>query len=173
MQSPIGKLVVTSEADAVTGVYMEFTRHEPPDFDNWHHDVSASQPVLSVARAQLDEYFSGSRTDFSVNLLARGTDVQRTVWKALSEIPFGETRSYGEIAQVIGNPKASRAIGAANGRNPIPIIVPCHRVIGSNGALTGFGGGVERKEWLLAHESRVSGRPSRYRRQDLLDVTTA
>jgi methylated-DNA-[protein]-cysteine S-methyltransferase len=169
LDTPIGVLVVTSEGDAVTGVYMETTRHTPIDRDSWHHDTGGSQEVLRVARAQLEEYFNGSRIDFDINLLARGTDVQRSVWKALSAIPYGETRSYGEIAHVIGNPKASRAVGAANGRNPIPIIVPCHRVIGSNGSLTGFGGGIERKEWLLAHESRVSGRPLKYGRRDLFD----
>lgn len=111
--------------------------------------------MLQLAREQLDQYFAGQRTSFTLPLAAEGTAVQQSVWRQLIAIPFGETRTYGEIARIIGNPKASRAVGAANGRNPISIIVPCHRVIGSNGALTGFGGGIERKQWLLAHEAHV------------------
>lgn len=169
VDTPIGQLVVASEDDAIMGVYMESHRHGPVDRDSWLPDVNGVRPVLNAARTQLAEYFSGKRVAFKLKLRARGTEVQQTVWRALSDIPFGETRSYGEIAATIGNPKASRAVGAANGRNPISIIVPCHRVIGSNGSLTGFGGGIERKEWLLAHESRVSGRPSQYGRRDLFD----
>ena len=108
---------------------------------------------LAETRKALDEYFSGRRKEFSgIALDMRGTDFQRSVWSALLTIPFGETRSYGDIAKQIGNPKAVRAVGLANGQNPVPVIVPCHRVIGANGKLTGFGGGIETKQWLLAHE---------------------
>jgi len=170
VDTPIGLLMVSSEDDAITGVYMESHRHGPVDRESWLPDVKGVRPVLNTARAQLAEFFSGRRHGFDLKLRARGTEVQQRVWRALLDIPFGETRSYGEIAALVGNPRASRAVGSANGRNPISIIVPCHRVIRSNGALTGFGGGIERKEWLLAHEAQVSGRPSKYGRHDLFSA---
>jgi methylated-DNA-[protein]-cysteine S-methyltransferase len=104
--------------------------------------------------AQLAEYFAGARRTFNLPLALRGTPFQERVWKMLTEIGFGETWSYGELAKRIGNPQASRAVGLANGANPISIIVPCHRVIGANGTLTGYGGGLERKRWLLSHETQ-------------------
>lgn len=108
---------------------------------------------LGETRKALGEYFAGMRKEFSgIPLDLQGTEFQRSVWSALLTIPFGETRSYGEIAKQIGHPKAVRAVGLANGQNPVPVIVPCHRVIGANGKLTGFGGGIETKHWLLAHE---------------------
>lgn len=155
VDSPIGAIVVASDRNAVTGLYMETRRHGPTDADTWELDRTGDIDVLTLAKIQLGEYFAGTRLSFDLPLGARGTDVQKSVWRQLSNIPFGETRTYGEIAQAIGNPKASRAVGAANGRNPISIIVPCHRVIGADGSLTGFGGGIERKKWLLAHEARV------------------
>ena len=103
---------------------------------------------------QLAEYFSGKRTTFDLKLALRGTPFQLDVWQALREIPYGDTISYAELARRVGKPNAVRAVGAANGANPIPVIIPCHRVIGSNGTLTGYGGGIERKQWLLAHEGR-------------------
>ncbi len=103
---------------------------------------------------QIDEYFKGQRKQFFLNLKPRGTDFQKAVWQQLEKIPFGETASYGEIARSLGRPYASRAVGSANGKNPIAIIIPCHRVIGSDGRLTGYGGGLWRKEWLLMHERR-------------------
>jgi methylated-DNA-[protein]-cysteine S-methyltransferase len=109
-------------------------------------------PVLTAAEAQLREYFAGERRTFDLLLDFQGTDFQRSVWHALLGIPFGETRSYGAIAQALGRPGASRAVGAANGRNPISIIAPCHRVIGKSGNLTGFAGGIEAKIWLLSME---------------------
>ncbi len=112
-----------------------------------------TSPVLERTAAQLDEYFSGRRYAFDIPLAPRGTGFQTLVWRALIAIPYGETRSYGELARAIGRPAASRAVGAANGRNPIAIIVPCHRVIGSNGDLTGYAGGLPIKRWLLAHEA--------------------
>ena len=113
-------------------------------------------PVLASAAEQLAAYFAGELRVFDLPLGAEGTGFQRLVWRALDTIPFGETRTYGAIAHAIGRPSASRAVGAANGRNPISIIVPCHRVIGASGELTGYAGGVEMKQWLLAHERRYS-----------------
>ncbi len=155
--SPIGILVVTSDGNSVTGLYMESHRHGPINRGGWILDTRCERSALNLARRQLHEYFDGTRQSFELPLAAQGTAVQREVWQALTQIPYGETRSYGEIARQLGKPKASRAIGAANGRNPISIIVPCHRVIGSDGSLIGFGGGIERKQWLLAHEARVRG----------------
>lgn len=112
-------------------------------------DEGAAEPAV----LQLREYFEGSRTAFDLSLAARGTGFQLQVWDALTRIPAGETRSYGEIAAMVGAPSASRAVGMANGRNPIAIVVPCHRVVGANGTLTGYGGGLHRKRWLLEHEA--------------------
>ncbi|ONF96591.1 methylated-DNA--[protein]-cysteine S-methyltransferase [Sphingomonas jeddahensis] len=116
-------------------------------------------PVIAAAVTQLSEYFAGTRTSFDVPLDPTGTVFQRAVWAALLTIPYGETRSYADIAHAIGQPTATRAVGAANGRNPISIVTPCHRVIGKSGALTGFGGGIANKDLLLALERRVSGVP--------------
>jgi len=112
--------------------------------------------VLDEAATQLAEYFAGDRQEFELPLGPEGTGFQRLVWRALATIPFGETRTYGEIARAIRRPAASRAVGAANGRNPISIIVPCHRVVGASGALTGYAGGMDAKQWLLGHEGRYS-----------------
>lgn len=117
-------------------------------------EVPRPNAWTDACRAQLDEYFGGERRDFDLPLDAQGTDFQRQVWQALTTIPFGETRSYAEIAEGLGRKGAQRAVGAANGRNPISIIVPCHRVIGSNGRLTGYAGGIGRKQWLLAFEAQ-------------------
>ncbi len=111
--------------------------------------------VLREAWRQLAEYFEGRRTEFSVRLALRGTEFQKVVWAELRKIPFGETRSYGEIARACGRPGAARAVGGANNKNPLVIFVPCHRVIGADGSLTGFGGGLWRKKWLLEHEKKV------------------
>jgi methylated-DNA-[protein]-cysteine S-methyltransferase len=113
----------------------------------------SSQGVVAEASRQLKEYFAGKRQDFDLPLQPEGTEFQKTVWRHLCEIPYGQTISYGELAKRVGNPKASRAVGAANGRNPLPIVVPCHRVIGASGRMTGFGGGIPVKEALLALES--------------------
>lgn len=123
-------------------------------------------PALEEARRQLDEYFKGLRTGFSVRLDLRGTEFQRRVWAELQKIPFGQTRSYGEIARACGRGGAARAVGGANHMNPVVIIVPCHRVIGADGSLTGFGGGLWRKEWLLEHEKKVleAGRQNKYKK---------
>ena len=119
--------------------------------------VVSEHPILASVARQLDEYFAGERTEFDVALDPVGTDFQHAAWRALREIPFGETASYGEQAERMGDRNKARAVGAANGRNPISIIVPCHRVVGANGSLTGFAGGIETKRFLLDHERRVAG----------------
>lgn len=146
--SPIGTLRITGTGAALTGVFMESERHASvQDRDAVRDDVP-----LRDARRQLEEYFAGARREFSLLLDARGTEFQRRVWRALSEIPYGKTATYSDVAKRIHNPNAVRAVGLANGRNPISIIVPCHRVIGADGSLTGYGGGLERKRFLLALE---------------------
>lgn len=119
----------------------------------FHAQGNERSPATAEVERQLDEYFAGERTTFELELAPKGTEFQRSVWNALREIPYGETRNYGQIANRIGNANACRAVGAANGANPIAIIVPCHRVIGSNGTLTGFGGGLDVKAKLLALET--------------------
>jgi methylated-DNA-[protein]-cysteine S-methyltransferase len=147
--SPIGPLTLLARDGVLTNLSMLEHRHTPPPpvdavaDDAWFKDVAA----------QLDGYFAGELTTFDVEMDLRGTEFQQRVWAQLREIPYGETISYGELATRIGNANASRAVGLANGRNPISIIVPCHRVIGADGSLTGYGGGLERKTWLLKHES--------------------
>lgn len=145
--SPIGPLHITSNEAGITELHMGSKPPAP--------GATKGHPLLERARKQLAEYFAGKRTAFDLPLAANGTDFQRNVWQRLCEIPFGRTSSYGEVAARVGNPKASRAVGAANGRNPIAVIVPCHRVIGADGSLTGFGGGLERKRWLLEHERAI------------------
>ncbi|MGH8273263.1 MAG: methylated-DNA--[protein]-cysteine S-methyltransferase [Gammaproteobacteria bacterium] len=148
MESPVGQLTLTADEKALTGIYFE--GEQVPSEDGW--ESRPSHPVLKAARRQLEEYFAGERKTFDLPLAPKGTAFQRQVWKALERIPYGETQSYGEIARKIKNPKAVRAVGAANGANPIPIVVPCHRVIGADGTLTGYGGGLPRKQKLLALE---------------------
>lgn len=148
--SPIGVLTLTSNGSALTQLLI--ARDEDVDTESVPADVD---PVLAAAREQLDAYFDMRLTRFDLPLEPRGTDFQRRVWDSLKAIPFGETISYAELARRIDNPKAVRAVGAANGRNPLMIIVPCHRVIGADGSLTGFGGGIDRKRWLLDHETRA------------------
>jgi methylated-DNA-[protein]-cysteine S-methyltransferase len=149
MDSPIGRLTLSASAAGLSGVFMENQGGNPGARAHWQH----SDDRLAGAQRQLREYFAGTRTVFELELdLARGTDFQRRVWTALLTIPYGESVSYGEVARRIGQPPAVRAVGLANGRNPVAIIVPCHRVIGANGTLTGYGGGLDRKRLLLAHE---------------------
>jgi methylated-DNA-[protein]-cysteine S-methyltransferase len=131
-----------------------------------------NDPILLETEQQLGQYFDGARKEFTVPLDFHGTEFQRSVWKALLSIPFGETRSYGQIARQVGKPSASRAVGAANGRNPISIIAPCHRVIGSSGKLTGYGGGLDAKEMLLSLEAKGSGREGNETQQLVLDVSS-
>ena len=149
LQSPIGRLLLTSDGAALTGLFMEPSR-KAQSTDGWAEDGTA-QPLAAAVR-QLTEYFAGTRREFELPLRMSGTAFQQRVWRELREIRYGETLSYGELARRIGKPSASRAVGLANGRNPISLIVPCHRVIGADGTLTGYGGGLPRKRWLLAHE---------------------
>ncbi len=151
MESPIGKLRLSGSSCGLAGLHMQEHEHAPEDRSGWVQDDA----LFVSARRQLTEYFQGRRQQFDLPLDLRGTDFQRAVWAALCEIPFGQTLTYGEQAKRIGNPKGMRAVGAANGRNPIAIIVPCHRVIGADGTLTGYAGGIERKRWLLAHEGHT------------------
>lgn len=150
VDSPIGRLLLHSDGVALTGLYMDVPGHPPRVKEHWVEDASAG-PLPETVR-QLGEYFAGRRRDFDLSLRLDGTEFQRRVWNMLKEIPYGATWSYGELAKRIDKPNASRAVGLANGRNPISILVPCHRVIGADGSLTGYGGGLERKQWLLAHE---------------------
>ena len=145
IDSPIGRLTLAGQESCLTNLAMEDGAHPPSDCSHWVEDMAAFPDVV----AQLATYFAGERTDFDVALCPAGTRFQRRVWDALAEIPYGETCSYGEIARRIGQPGAARAVGLANGRNPIAVIVPCHRVIGANGALTGYAGGIEVKRVLL------------------------
>jgi methylated-DNA-[protein]-cysteine S-methyltransferase len=148
-ESPIGRLLLTSDGTALTGLYMEPSR-KAQCTDGWIEDVTVAP--LSATVRQLTEYFEGTRREFDLPLRLQGTVFQQRVWRQLTEIPYGQTWSYGQLAQRIDKPSASRAVGLANGRNPISILVPCHRVIGADGSLTGYGGGIERKRWLLVHE---------------------
>jgi methylated-DNA-[protein]-cysteine S-methyltransferase len=148
IESPVGELLLVGDGERLFGLHMQAGRrpgHVPPD------SKAASEP-FGAAREQLGEYFAGERTEFDLPLAPVGTPFQEEVWSALREIPYGQTASYGELAERIGRASASRAVGMANGRNPISIVVPCHRVIGASGALTGYAGGVERKRFLLELE---------------------
>jgi methylated-DNA-[protein]-cysteine S-methyltransferase len=145
MDSPIGELLLLADGDALTGLHMQDGRWRTVIRDDWER----ADEWFAQAREQLEEYFAGTRREFDLPLAPCGTEFQTRVWQALRDIPYGETRSYGEVAAAIGRPDRARAVGAANGRNPIAVIVPCHRVIGADGSLTGFGGGLERKRVLL------------------------
>lgn len=157
MDSPIGKLLLVADDKALLSI--AFAGHAPKA----DSQDRPSHPILQSARRQLDEYFAGRRTRFELPLAPAGTPFQKSVWKALRGIPYGKTCSYGDIARKIGNPKAVRAVGLANGANPIPLVIPCHRVIGSNGTLTGYGGGLDRKRKLLALEGRTRGQSLTHR----------
>jgi methylated-DNA-[protein]-cysteine S-methyltransferase len=153
LDSPIGPLTLVAEDGALTALLMEVNRHGPRNPDRGRrHDA-----VFGAAAEQLQAYFAGELTEFDLPLAPEGTAFQQRVWEALRQIPYGETRSYGQIATSLGTPGASRAVGLANGHNPISIVVPCHRVIGADGSLTGYGGGLERNQYLLDHERRVRG----------------
>ena len=161
LDTPIGTLRLLSNGTQL--VRIEFENHygDVTGQDNGHGNgdctcVERSDPALAACARQLREYFARRRRHFDLPLAAAGTSFQRSVWEALAAIPYGELRSYRDIAQVIGNPSAVRAVGAANGRNPLPIVVPCHRVIGSNGSLTGFAGGLDIKTYLLELEGALS-----------------
>ncbi|MBN2976861.1 methylated-DNA--[protein]-cysteine S-methyltransferase [Pseudomonas lactucae] len=152
MPSPVGQLTLVARDSKLCAILWETERANRVRLGPLHE--ANDSPVLLEAQRQLNEYFAGTRNRFELELDFAGTDFQKQVWQALLTIPFGETRSYTQIAQQIGNPKAVRAVGAANGRNPISIIAPCHRVIGASGTLTGFAGGLEAKQYLLTLEER-------------------
>jgi methylated-DNA-[protein]-cysteine S-methyltransferase len=158
LDSPIGVLTLIASPVGLTHVL--FDGQEPTDV-GLPDDLPEvdDDPALEAAATQLAEYFAGDRKQFDLPLDLRGTDFQRDAWLALARVPYGETRSYGEQAEAIGRPGAFRAVGAANGRNPIPVILPCHRIIGASGALTGFGGGLGVKRQLLDHEQAQQGLP--------------
>jgi methylated-DNA-[protein]-cysteine S-methyltransferase len=154
MASPIGKLKLIANANALVAIISEREhpdrlRLEAPSADRHHH-------VLVQAERQLGAYFAGKRATFELPLAPQGTEFQKKVWSCLKKIPFGKTKSYGDLAKALGSPRASRAVGAACGKNPLAIVIPCHRVIGANGSLTGFGAGLETKAALLALEARAN-----------------
>lgn len=151
--SPLGPILLTSNGDGLTGLYMSEYKHGEEVRDDWTSGDAAS--LLQEAKRQLAAYFEGTLKEFDVPLAMQGTPFQLRVWEELTHIPYGTTISYGELARRVGNPNASRAVGLANGRNPVSIIVPCHRVIGSDGKLIGYGGGLPRKSALLAFEATV------------------
>src|SRR5262245_3180989 len=156
VDSPIGAITLVAEDDALVEVYLP--NGSPPVDDRDDAASAEDDSVLGRASIQLREYFAGERVEFDVPLAPQGTPFQLAAWEALRTIPYGETVSYGEQARRLGDRNLARAVGAANGRNPLPIIVPCHRVVGANGHLTGFGGGIECKAWLLDHERTVRRR---------------
>ena len=141
MKTPVGELTIVESDDALVEIHFG------------HRDVDLPRRARALAATQLEEYFAGKRREFDLTLAPRGTGFQLSVWSALRDIGYGQTKTYADIARVIGRPSAIRAVGAANGANPIPIVIPCHRVIGSNGSLTGFGGGIGMKRRLLDFES--------------------
>ncbi|MFI6370256.1 methylated-DNA--[protein]-cysteine S-methyltransferase [Streptomyces sp. NPDC050546] len=147
--SPYGPLTLVADDGVLCGLYMTDQRHRPPEETFGTRDDT----LFAEAEEQLEAYFAGELKEFTVELRLTGTPFQRTVWEQLSRIPYGETRSYGQLAATLGTPTASRAVGLANGRNPVGIIIPCHRVLGANGSLTGYGGGLDRKRRLLEFES--------------------
>lgn len=156
MSSPVGTLTLVASGAGLVAVLWPDER--PDRVRLGEYAPGGQHLVLGAARDQLDDYFAGNRTRFDLPLDPRGTPFQQAVWRALGDIPFGETRSYGALAAAIGRPSAARAVGAANGRNPLSIVVPCHRVIGGSGALTGFAGGLAAKTLLLDHERRARAR---------------
>jgi methylated-DNA-[protein]-cysteine S-methyltransferase len=152
LNSPVGALLLLGDERLLKGLYMHEQKHRPSLPEGCERNDKVFRPVHEQLRA----YFAGRLRAFDVALCSEGSAFQQKVWRGLLKIPFGATESYGQLARRIGNEKASRAVGLANGRNPIGIIVPCHRVVGANGSLTGYGGGLTRKQWLLEHERRFA-----------------
>ena len=150
--SPVGPLLLAADDAGLRLVEFHAPRHPMPRGADWRE---GDNDVLAATRAQLGEYFAGTRRSFDLPLAPQGTDFQRAVWWKLAEIPYGETISYAQLAARVDKPSATRAVGAANGRNPLPIVLPCHRVIGADGSLTGFGGGLPTKQFLLALEGAL------------------
>ncbi len=152
IKSPVDPILLVSDGNCLTGLYLDEEKYSKKIEDHWKESKAPFKSVIEQLRA----YFSPELKEFNVDVSMQGTDFQKNVWRALNAIPYGETVSYKTIAEKIKSPKAMRAVGLANGKNPISIIVPCHRVIGANGSLTGYGGGLPRKKWLLAHEMKNS-----------------
>ena len=152
-ESPYGQMLLVADGEALCGVYFDGQKYLPQVASQWRRD--AQHATLRQAKRELAEYFAGKRKRFEVALAPEGTPFQRSVWKAIATVGFGETISYAELAQRAGCPGSARAAGAATGRNPIGIIVPCHRILGSDGSLTGYAGGLDRKRALLALESGI------------------
>jgi len=150
--APLGRILLTSNGEALTSLHLVHTEPEP----DWQHDPAWFTPVIE----QLDAYFTGTLTAFDLPLAPEGTPFQQRVWAALRELPYGTTTSYGALAHTLGDAKLTRAVGTANGRNPIGIIIPCHRVIGADGSLTGYAGGLDNKQFLLDLEAKHAGVPS-------------
>jgi methylated-DNA-[protein]-cysteine S-methyltransferase len=153
IETPLGPMEALFEGSALVELGFVWSANRPR-LSMGEATAHPTNALEARAVTQIAEYYSGQRRDFDLELAPKGTPFQLAVWNELTKIPFGETITYAELAHRIGRPAAVRAVGAANGANPIPLIIPCHRVIGSNGTLTGYGGGIERKQWLLAHEGR-------------------
>ena len=153
MDSPVEPLLLAADGHGLHLIEFHSPRHPMARLEKW---VEGKNAILDMARAQLDEYFSGTRQQFDLPLAPQGTPFQQEVWHTLATIPYGETISYAQLAQRVGKPTAMRAVGAANGRNPLPIVLPCHRVIGADGSLTGFGGGLPTKQFLLELEGALA-----------------
>ncbi len=154
LDTPIGQLTLVASEAGLNMILFE--SEDPPEIDA---AIDESDPILSSAARQLSEYFAGERREFDLPLDLEGTEFQKDAWLALADVPYGETTSYGEQAQAIGRPGAFRAVGAANGRNPVPIVLPCHRIVGADGSLTGFAGGLDVKARLLALEQSQQSLP--------------
>jgi len=158
IDSVVGTLTLVAEEGVIVGLYMDLQRHRPDDDALGEPDPRGREvEPFKAAADQLDAYFAGELTRFDLPLAPRGSEFQQRVWAALQEIPYGRTESYGELAERIGSPGGARAVGLANGKNPIGIIIPCHRVVGADGSLTGYGGGLDRKKQLLDLELAASG----------------
>jgi methylated-DNA-[protein]-cysteine S-methyltransferase len=162
LSTPLGTMLLASDGEALTGAWFEGQRYEPARGHSWERRRNV--PILVRAAAEITEYFAGARTAFTVPLAPAGTAFQRDVWNAIAAIPYGETAAYRDLASRIGRPSCVRAAGAATGRNPLSIIVPCHRVVGADGALTGYAGGLDRKRTLLALERNACAAAAAARR---------
>ena len=157
--SPIGRLILLADDEGLTRILFANQSLADLDLDDTDAPPAPKDPVLTATASQLAEYFNGNRTEFNLPLSLHGTDFQRRAWLALANIGYGQTVSYATQAEAIGKPGAARAVGSANGSNPVPIVLPCHRVVGSDGSLTGFGGGIEVKQQLLHHEQGAQQLP--------------